>query len=212
MAARTLFVGDVHSCADELRDLVDLARPSRVILVGDVFNKGPKPEETWALVKSLRAEAVLGNHDALVIAQPVVKGVRRVPAEALPWLRALPLFIRGKGGPSGRWVCVHGGLHPKLHSPGTTRKMAINMRRWPDDGSTGNKFWWQLYDGRRLAIYGHDAVRGLQDHRPRTLGLDSGCVYGGRLSGYLLEDDAVLSVPARGAYRPTSPPRPGDAP
>ena len=50
-------------------------------------------------------------------------------------------------------------------------------------------------------IYGHDAVRGLQDHRPRTLGLDTGCVYGGVLTGYLLEDDRIVSVPAMSRYR-----------
>ncbi|MGB0640295.1 MAG: metallophosphoesterase family protein, partial [Myxococcota bacterium] len=47
--SRTLFVGDVHSCADELSALLNMVQPERVILLGDVFNKGPKPEETWSL-------------------------------------------------------------------------------------------------------------------------------------------------------------------
>ena len=46
----TLFVGDVHACADELRDLLALAKPDRLILVGDMFNKGPDPDGTWKLV------------------------------------------------------------------------------------------------------------------------------------------------------------------
>ena len=36
-----------------------------------------------------------------------------------------------------------------------------------------------------MVIYGHDARRGPQDHRPYTLGLDTGCVYGGQLTGYV---------------------------
>ena len=63
-------------------------------------------------------------------------------------------------------------------------------------------FWWRQYTGDDLVIYGHDALRGLQDYRPRTLGLDTGCVYGGRLTGYLLESDQLLAVDARAVYRP----------
>ena len=43
-------------------------------------------------------------------------------------------------------------------------------------------------------LYGHDAKRQLQDHRPHTLGLDSGCVYGFQLTGYLLEEDTLYHV------------------
>ena len=77
----------------------------------------------------------------------------------------------------------------------------MRLRRWPDDDNLDNPFWWECYTGDKLVIYGHDAVRGLQDHRPRTLGLDTGCVYGGVLTGYLLEDDRIVSVPAMSRYR-----------
>ena len=80
----------------------------------------------------------------------------------------------------------------------TTRSQAVRLRRWPDDDDPSNPFWWQCYAGDRLVIYGHDAMRGLQDHRPRTLGLDTGCVYGGRLTGYLIEADRIVTVPSAG--------------
>ena len=38
-------------------------------------------------------------------------------------------------------------------------------------------------------------MRGLQVGKT-TIGLDSGCVYGGELSGYLLEEERVVQVPA----------------
>ena len=75
------------------------------------------------------------------------------------------------------------------------------MRRFPMDEPEAD-FWWRQYEGPPLVLYGHDAVRGLQDHRPHSLGLDTGCVYGGQLTGYLLEADRILSVPALAAYRP----------
>jgi diadenosine tetraphosphatase ApaH/serine/threonine PP2A family protein phosphatase len=192
--SRTLFVGDVHSCAHELGSLFELTRPTRVILVGDVFNKGPDPAGTWALIQQWAVESVLGNHDVAVI-EKADRGDTQVPAAAIRWLRELPLTLG-----TDEWIVVHGGLNPTGGK--TTKEQCINMRRWPDESNSSNPFWWQLYGGNRLVLYGHDAVRGLQDHRPRTLGLDTGCVYGGALTGYLLEEDRLISVPASKAYLP----------
>jgi serine/threonine protein phosphatase 1 len=112
---------------------------------------------------------------------------------ALDWLSTLPLFIEGQG-----WLVVHGGLNPAGE---TTAEQAVRLRRWPDDKEASNPYWWELYRGDRLIIYGHDAVRGLQDHRPRTLGLDTGCVYGGELTGFIIETGELITVPALEAYR-----------
>ncbi len=191
----TLFVGDVHACADELSALLNEAKASRVILLGDVFNKGPKPEETWQLIRDWGAESVLGNHDLHVIRRSL-SGEYLAPLEAIEWLKTLPLTIRGDG-----WTAVHGGIDPTDGPSATTQDQAVAMRRWPM-GDPAAGFWWQQYKGDDLVIYGHDAVRGLQDHRPRTLGLDTGCVYGGRLTGYLLEPDQIISVPAVAIHRP----------
>ncbi len=185
--SRTLFVGDVHSCAVELGLLLDEHQPSRVILVGDIFNKGPDPNGTWGLIQQWGIEAVVGNHD-LKVMEKARTGDFRAPTAALEWLATLPLFIEGEG-----WIAVHAGLSPDGE---TTQAQAVRLRRWPDDSDPNNPFWWECYSGHRLVIYGHDALRGLQDHRPKTLGLDTGCVYGGRLTGYLLEDDQVVSVPS----------------
>jgi metallophosphoesterase superfamily enzyme len=38
-----LFVGDVHGCAYELKKLLKKVQPTRVILLGDLFSKGPDP-------------------------------------------------------------------------------------------------------------------------------------------------------------------------
>ena len=193
--SRTLFVGDVHSCSHELGLLLNEVQPTRVILLGDVFNKGPDPDGTWSLVKHWGAESVLGNHDVAVI-ERAQKGDVRAPKEAIAWLASLPLTIMGVS-----WLAVHGGLNPSGEMP--TRHQAITTRRWPDDSDTNNPFWWELYRGDRLILYGHDAMRGLQDHRPRTLGLDTGCVYGNKLSGYVLETDTIVQISAAAAYRST---------
>jgi hypothetical protein len=201
MTARTLFVGDVHGCSAELAALLSLARPTRLILVGDLFTKGPDPDGVWRLIRQHGAEAVLGNHDDFVLKRWRLRGERHAPAEAISWLETLPLSLSGPG-----WLCVHAGLNPTAGLAGTDARTALTVRRWPDDTDERSPFWWQRYAGPPLVIYGHDAVRGLVDRRPDTLGLDTGCVYGGRLTGYLLEEDALLSVPAAMAYCPISAP------
>ena len=59
------------------------------------------------------------------------------------------------------------------------------------------------WNGPEFVVYGHNALRGLQ-LRDTSVGLDTGCCYGGRLSAYVLPDQRVVSVPARRMYsKPT---------
>ena len=56
-------MGDVHGCRDELVELVERAGVDRVVLVGDLFTKGPDPAGVYRLVRGNEWSAVLGNHD-----------------------------------------------------------------------------------------------------------------------------------------------------
>ena len=196
---RTLLVGDVHGCPVALRRLLTDTTPDRLILLGDLFTKGPDPRGVWEIILATRAEAILGNHDARMLEvwdeadSPAAGGsarraCRALPAEARAWTEALPLFLHGED-----WTAVHAGVHPTRGHAGTDRRTALVVRRWPDDADPATPFWWQLYAGERRIFYGHDAMRGVQAHA-RTTGLDSGCVYGGPLSGWLLEEDRLVQV------------------
>jgi diadenosine tetraphosphatase ApaH/serine/threonine PP2A family protein phosphatase len=208
----TLFVGDVHGCAVELAELVQKAGPTRVVLVGDLFTKGPAPEDVWKQVRDDGFESVLGNHDDRLL--QVIDGTRkddkkgrktveRLDAEDpgwLAWVRALPLFLDVDGR-----VVVHAGLHPSGDLSRTTRAMALYLRRWPYDGTREDRpFWWQVYKGDAPVVFGHDAARGHtrvdRDGMPLLVGLDTGCVYGGKLTGWVPDQDKLIQVPARKAY------------
>ena len=138
---RTLFIGDVHGCAQELEDLLGIVAPSRVFLAGDLFTRGPDPRGVWRLIQRLEASSVLGNHDARMLAvwDDAVRGTGRGKAhravhalEGDPavrtWLSALPTAMETPG-----WVLVHAGVHPKKGLAGTSRKQRLELRRWPDD-------------------------------------------------------------------------------
>src|SRR5256886_7433996 len=64
---RTIVIGDLHGCFDELKDLIDLIglrRDDRVVAVGDLIVKGPKNREVLDLfIQDKRFSAVIGNHD-----------------------------------------------------------------------------------------------------------------------------------------------------
>jgi hypothetical protein len=188
---RTLFVGDVHGCADELDKLLRKARPTRVVLLGDLFTKGPDPRGVWSLIREWSAEAVLGNHDDDVLS--TWKPGKKLPKKAHRWLAERPLTLTGRHR-DRPWVAVHAGVHPRRGHRATTREQAMHMRTWK------GRPWYKAYRQERLVLHGHDARGGLVDLRPRTLCLDTACVRGGRLTGYLLEKDRVLSVKARRDY------------
>ncbi len=209
---RTLVVGDIHGCADELGRLLAVARADRVVAVGDLFTKGPDPAGVWSLLREYGAESVLGNHDDRLLR--VIDGLRpRDVAGAdcvsaldahdaawRAWVRALPLFLEGVG----PYTVVHAALHPSGRLEGTARDVALVTRRWPGT-SAGDPRWTEVYEGERRVIYGHDAVAGhrvvLRNGVPWLVGLDSGVVYGGQLTGWIAETDVRIAVPARRVYR-----------
>ncbi len=142
-------------------------------------------------------------------------GVKRSRLRA--FLNALPLTLTGTAlaGPhSGRrWRTVHAGVDPRRGFSGTDREQLITMRNVPaalDRGAARDELrhrWHRRWSGDELIVFGHDAVGGLVEARDgsgrRTaVGLDSGCVYGGRLSAFVLETDALIQQPALAIYQP----------
>ncbi|MGE3725315.1 MAG: metallophosphoesterase [Candidatus Sericytochromatia bacterium] len=210
-SARTLVVGDVHGCARELQKLLSNVQPTRVILVGDLFTKGPDPVGVWNVINQYQMEAVLGNHDAWLLkivdreVEPRPKHQRIVEQLNLrapgwdSWLRQLPLFLE-----LDHFTVVHAGLHPSGDLTQTSPEMALLMRHWPCENLNA-PHWHEVYQGSKGVIFGHDARRGLvyvrRDGKPHLIGLDTGCVYGKKLTGYLIERDELFQVSAAQVYQ-----------
>jgi len=204
----TLIVGDVHGCAVELGRLLKAVQPENLILVGDLFSKGPDPEGTWDLLQTWSARAVLGNHDDWFLQHwedddlpSPLRALRERFPSVRQWLTGLPLFLEEEG-----CIVVHAGLHPQAGVRGTSREVALAVRRWPDDHNDLLPFWYDAgWSGPETVVFGHDARRGLVrrevDGHPVAIGLDSGCVYGGHLTGWIAEEDRLISIPASRAYR-----------
>jgi hypothetical protein len=219
MTTRTLIVGDVHGCREELEDLLDESGwedGDELVLVGDLVAKGPDSLGVVRLVRELGARAVRGNHDQHCLKWwnakraggklPRLKPAHQRVADELEeedwqWLAALPLWLEL---PEHDALVVHAGLLPDLPLEDQDPDDLMNMRSILDDGTSSRSYeegtpWASVWPGPRLVAFGHDAVRGLQN-RPHSVGLDTGCVYGGWLTGLWMPRRDLVSVPARGTY------------
>ncbi len=139
----------------------------------------------------------------------------------LAWLRAKP-FIKTwpdlmlvHAGLSPAWadpVAALEGLNPEIPHPNIDIATRV---RWCDERGVrprgdedppvepGFKPWHEHLSGRfkETIVFGHWARPGLVK-RPGFRGLDTGCVWGGRLTAWIAEDDSFVSVPAAREYAP----------
>jgi hypothetical protein len=221
---RTVLVGDVHGCRDELLELLDrvgLGDDDRLVLVGDLVARGPDSRGTLDLLMRLGARSVRGNHeDKLLRIKDDPKApahlVHRAVAATLDerhwdYLASLPLWIDL---PTHGARVVHAGLVPgvpvELQAPRTLMyARCLGSRGEPIERREG-RLWGEAYEGPPHVAFGHNAMDGLQLHRWAT-GLDTAAVYGGRLTAMVLDDGVsppppedrpavLVSVPARRRY------------
>ncbi len=210
--SRTIVVGDIHGCYDELTELlakVGFTADDRVVAVGDLITKGPKNREVLDLfMTDARFRTVIGNHDLAIrrkwngeklklrTAQKVThKELKAEKEKYLPFLNRLPFTID-----LGTHLVVHAGLRPdiELYSQ-TTEDMTLMRTLGKDREKHDGTPWYEVYDGDKIVLFGHwpspDPRRG-----KKALGLDTGCVYGYKLTAYIIETDELVTVPAKRGY------------
>ena len=214
MGSRTIVVGDIHGCYDELISLLDkvgFGADDRLVSVGDLITKGPKNREVLDLfIKEPRLSAVIGNHDLAIrrrwngeklklksSQKPTHKELKKEKEHYVSYLNSLPFMID-----LDKHLVVHAGLRPgvALHSQ-TTEDLTELRSLGPDRASRNGTPWYEVYDGEKVVLFGHwpasEPRRG-----PKAIGLDTGCVYGRRLTAYIIETEEFESVPAPRAYDP----------
>lgn len=222
---KTFFIGDIHGCHQEFLELLDKINYSpdrhRVIVLGDVIYKGPSSLEALKWIKENKAEVILGNHE-MTFLKELKSGKLRHSFLQLKnemgsdvsiwskWIQSWPLYIE-----EDSFIAVHAGLVPDEHPSQSEPHYLVNIRLWDSENSVPvrrskdyrerqkqyEKFspWYDFYRGDKLVIHGHWADKGL-NIRDKTIGLDSGCVYGGHLSGFFLEDKKLVQVKAKRVY------------
>ena len=226
--ARSIFIGDVHSCAAELAELlsaVALASDDRVYFVGDLLSRGPDPLGVLGLFSSVRGRSAIGNHEQRLLAgrharlrgEPGPKvGSSHAEVAALlgdaEWaiLESMPLWIDV---PENDVRVVHAGIVPGVPFEKQDPWLLTHIRSIDERGKPSEKWgklWGSLYRDEPHIVFGHNARQRPQLH-PHATGLDTACVYGGALTAMVLPEgvapppvgthlDALVSVRACRAY------------
>jgi diadenosine tetraphosphatase ApaH/serine/threonine PP2A family protein phosphatase len=214
MARRTIVVGDIHGCYDELRELLDRIAPGaddRVVAVGDLIVKGERNREVLDLfIEDARFSAVIGNHDRAILRhwlrerkshkkahKRARKELKPERARYLAYLASLPPMID-----LGTHLVVHAGVRPEVPLSEQSIEDLTELRTLGVDRTSRVGLpWYEVYDGRQIVLFGHWPSAEPRRGR-RALGLDTGCVYGYKLTAYIIETDQFVSVKARRAYDP----------
>ncbi|HEX8424355.1 MAG TPA: metallophosphoesterase [Pyrinomonadaceae bacterium] len=212
MTRRTIVVGDIHGCFDELAELLEkasLGDVDRVVSVGDLVTKGEKSREVLDLfISDARFDAVLGNHDLALLrywrgeARSLKAAQRKAAAELedgkeryARYLDSLPLMID-----LGTHLVVHAGVRPGVPLDAQTADDLTALRTLGvDRTSREGTPWYEAYRGEQTILFGHWPASAPR-RGPCAIGLDTGCVYGYQLTAYIVETGEFVSVKARRAY------------
>ena len=202
----TIFIGDIHGCSREFSALLDHVSPGRgdrLILLGDLVNKGPDPAGVLEIFATLDCVCLLGNHDfdhlkwkgggipkvesivtkALIPAPLYEKFLEEV-------VRMPPLFERSD------FIAVHGGLLNGVALSEQPLEVMTGDRNLSNDWKDEIILDRPLVTGHKR--YGSDqAVPYIVEGK--FYGIDTGCVYGGCLTALRLPSGTHAQVRAERA-------------
>ena len=185
-------IGDVHGCYQPLQQLLGvLPKNDHLVFCGDVINRGPETNSAiklvWSLVTAGQATWLCGNHEQALL-QTLQESALNTPNPWLTRLQQLPTVFWGHG-----WVATHAGFDSNGHPDLTIREP-----------------FWEHYDGSHgLVVIGHTPRFDVERHG-RIVMVDTGAVYGGKLSAYCPETGAVVQV--EGVQEAAAAPRKRKAP
>jgi hypothetical protein len=217
MTGRLIAVGDIHGCHIEFSELLDqleLQPGDRLVLLGDLVNRGPNSPKVIDLAKAAGSISLLGNHELRLLKFRKTgdrKYMKEHDLETFDALRPedwqyLEAMILTYEEPELNTVFVHGGFLPgepwqKQPAEVVTRIQVVDKeghaRKRADEPDA--PAWADLWGGPPFVVYGHTP-------RPEvyrlkwSLGIDTGCVMGGHLTAYVLPERRIVQVKARQRY------------
>lgn len=192
------------------------------IFLGDLVDRGPDTigvlRVAMASVAAGTASCVVGNHDdkfrRALLGRPVKikhglaetleqvgREDNRFRKQVMAFIEALPDHLVLD---DGRLVVAHAGLPETLHGRSTRRvrdfaMYGLTTAKLDAEGLPERLDWAAEYAGRATVVYGHTPVV-----EPvwvnRTIDIDTGCVYGHRLTALRYPERELVSVPAQSIY------------
>ena len=191
----------------QLLEVAEVKEADRIVSVGDLVCKGPDSLAVmqWAM-KRPNLRCVLGNHEARLLDRwlsgnssdpgtfdaEICRQLGDCYEEAMQFINTWPLYLEEAG-----VLIVHAGIDPRVpFIEQQSRRDLLNIRI-PDGMDIP---WYEDYGENRPIVFGHWAKRD-PVVRDNAVGLDTGCVYGGALTAFVLPEGRLVSVPASREYQ-----------
>ncbi|UQX03518.1 polynucleotide kinase-phosphatase [Streptomyces sp. RerS4] len=229
-------IGDVHGCSSELETLLaklgyrDGAHPDgrTAVFVGDLVDRGPDSpgvlRRVMGMVKSGNALCVPGNHEnklgrylkgsKVQRTHGLAETIEQLDREPEEFVKEVREFIAGLVShyvlDGGRLVVCHAGLPEKYHgrTSGRVRSHALYGETTGETDEFGLPVrypWAEDYRGKAVVVYGHTPVPDTTWIN-NTICLDTGAVFGGRMTALRWPERELVDVPAEKVwYEPVKP-------
>lgn len=207
--ARVFAVGDIHGCADDLKVMLDFLRQEQslgaqdlLVFLGDYIDRGPKSreviEQVLAVQRELPKTVVLkGNHEDMLLDYLGFGGesgevylenggaeflksyglhpfatradiLAALPAEHVEFFKRLELGVL-----LAEFLFVHAGIHPSR---------ALDEQSPHDLMWVRGDFTHATHSVGKTVVFGHTPFEDVMLHLPYKIGVDTGLVFGNRLS------------------------------
>jgi protein phosphatase len=204
----------------------------KAIFLGDLVDRGPKTPAVLRLVMAMAAAetalCVPGNHDAKLlrklrgrevkISHGLAETLAQLAEEPPEFSAQVAGFIDGLIShyllDDGKLVVAHAGMKHEMQGRGSgrVRDFALYGETTGETDEFGLPVrynWAADYRGPATVVYGHTPVPA-PEWLNNTINIDTGCVFGGRLTALRYPERELVAVPARATYaqpsRPLYPP------
>ncbi|MFH1496745.1 MAG: metallophosphoesterase [Verrucomicrobiota bacterium] len=217
MQGRIIAIGDIHGCHVEFAELLArlaLTPNDKLILLGDLINRGPDSLAVLDLARQHNAISLLGNHEKRLLDHRRTGDrsfIKENDAETAAKLRPedwrhLEQMLLTYHIPELNTVCVHGGFLPGQSWDQQPAEVITRIQVIDEHGRAAKRsdcprgqLWADRWNGPPFVVYGHTP-------RPEiyklkwSVGIDTACVMGGHLTAYILPEKRFVQVKARRRY------------
>ncbi|HEY7167695.1 MAG TPA: metallophosphoesterase family protein [Candidatus Binatia bacterium] len=211
-------IGDIHGCVAELRYLIEnlpIEAGDRLVFLGDYVDRGPDSSGVVSYLLDLRANSpyefifLKGNHEDMFLAylglpgqygdmflinggrltldsyglsldDPAPEMVHQIPQSHLDFYQSLQNYYITEP-----FLCVHAGIDPLKSLEEQTETDMFWIR---------NQFIYRSHMLPYIVLFGHTPQNNVLYDLPYKIGLDTGLVYGNKLSCLETQDKVLYQI------------------
>jgi len=200
----TYVIGDIHGCLDPLQRLIEKVKPKQgdeLIFVGDYIDRGPESRQVVDYLLELphRRIFLMGNHEKMLLdfldgedqemflangGQATLRSyggdADDIPDAHRAFFKSLrPMYE------TADYLFVHAGIRPMVPLAQQQIRDLVWIR---------HEFFQFIGRFPKPVVFGHTPLRQVLMAEDR-IGIDTGCVYGGKLTCLKLPERRIIQVP-----------------